>query len=127
LANAITNVQGSSAYFKGGIVAYSNDLKVASGVDTELIEKHGSVSSEVALAMAKAIRERLGADVGISTTGVAGPDELEGKPVGTVHVGIAWSNGANHFGHRLPPRRELIKDRTTTLALLELARLLPTV
>ena len=127
LANTITNVPGSSAYFKGSIVAYSNGLKAASGVDMELIEKHGSVSSEVALAMAKAARERLGADIGISTTGVAGPDELEGNPVGTVHIGIAWPNGAKHYGHKLPPRRELIKDRTTTLALLELARLLPTV
>ena len=127
LASAITDVPGSSAYFKGGIVVYSNDLKAASGVDARLIEKHGAISAEVALAMARAARERLGADIGISTTGVAGPDEMEGKPVGTVHIAIAWSNGEKHYEHKLPPRRELIKNRTATLALLELARLLPTI
>lgn len=127
LADAITNVPGSSAYFKGGIVAYSNELKAASGVDPALIEKHGAISEDVALAMARAARERLGADIGVSTTGVAGPAEQEGKAVGTVHVGIAWAGGQKHFLHKLPPRRELIKDRTVTLALLGLARLLPTI
>jgi nicotinamide-nucleotide amidase len=127
LADTITNVPGSSAYFKGGVVAYSNELKAISGVDAELIEKHGAVSEEVAMAMARAARERLGADIGISTTGVAGPAEQEGKPVGTVHIGIVWASGQKHFLHKLPPRRELVKDRTVTLALLGLARLLPTI
>jgi len=127
LASTITDVPGSSAYFKGGIVAYSNELKTASGVDARLIEEYGAVSGEVALAMARAARERLAADIGISTTGVAGPDPLEGKPVGTVHVAIAWQRREKHYPFRLPPRRELVKGRTVTLALLELARLLPTI
>jgi nicotinamide-nucleotide amidase len=127
LASAITDVPGSSAYFKGGIVAYSNELKTASGVEARLIEEYGAVSGEVALAMARAARERLTAEIGISTTGVAGPDPLEGKPVGTVHVAIAWQRGEKHYPFRLPPRRELVKGRTVTLALLELARLLPTI
>ena len=74
--------------------------------------------------MARAVRERLGADVGIATTGVAGPEELEGKAVGTVHIGLVWPGGEKHLEQKLPPRRELIKNRTGTLALLELARIL---
>jgi nicotinamide-nucleotide amidase len=126
LANAITDVPGASGYFKGAIIAYSNDVKIACGVDPKLIEKHGAISGEVALAMARAARQRLGADIGVSTTGVAGPDEMEGKPIGTVHIAVAWPAGEKHYPVKLPPRRELVKDRTVVAALLELSRLLPT-
>jgi len=88
LASLITDVPGSSAYFRGGVVAYSNDMKVAMGVDRQTIEKYGAVSAETAAAMARAIRQRTGADIGLAVTGVAGPSLLEGKPVGTAHIAL---------------------------------------
>ena len=124
LAHTITQVPGSSDYFRGGTVAYSNDVKIASGVDPALIREHGAVSPQVAEDMARAARERLGADLGIGTTGVAGPGELEGKPPGTVHIGLAHREGALSFSRRHPPQRALVTQRATTHALLELWRFL---
>jgi nicotinamide-nucleotide amidase len=88
LANLVTDVPGSSAYFRGGLVAYSAELKAAFGVDPAVIAAHGTVAEETARAMARAARERLGADVGLATTGVAGPESVEGKPVGTLHLAL---------------------------------------
>ena len=125
LASAITDVPGSSYYFKGGVVSYTNELKIASGVPAELIEKHGAVSSEVAGAMAQAVRQSLGADLGIGVTGVAGPEELEGKPPGTVYIGVAHSGGCESSYQRFPANnRSLIKRRAVTTALLTLRRIL---
>ncbi|MBI2862567.1 MAG: competence/damage-inducible protein A [Chloroflexi bacterium] len=86
LANTITDTPGSSAYFRGGLIAYINELKVAWGVDQRIIAEHGAVSEETAVAMAQAVRGVLGCDVGLGVTGVAGPDTLEGKPAGTVYI-----------------------------------------
>ncbi len=124
LADLITNVPGSSAYFKGGLVAYSNELKISSGVEAELIARHGAVSAEVAEVMAEAVRFVAGANVGVSTTGVAGPDPLEGKPVGTVYAGI--SDGVRkRVIHRLYPQGRLeIKRRAAFGVLFELRRFL---
>lgn len=124
LAHTITQVPGSSDYFRGGLVAYSNDIKIAWGVDPALIREHGAVSSQVAEDMARAARDRTGADLGIGTTGVAGPGELEGKPAGTVHIGLAYPGGILSFSRRYPQPRSLVKQRATTHALLELWRLL---
>lgn len=88
LASQITDVPGSSDYFLGGIVAYSADAKRRHGVPAEVIAQHGTVAAETALAMAAAARRQLGADVGLATTGVAGPAELEGKPAGTIFVAL---------------------------------------
>lgn len=88
LANLVTDVPGSSAYFRGGVVAYSAELKAAFGVDPAVIAAHGTVAEETARAMARAARARLGADVGLATTGVAGPESVEGKPVGTLHLAL---------------------------------------
>ncbi|MBN2413802.1 competence/damage-inducible protein A [candidate division KSB1 bacterium] len=91
VANQFTNIPGSSAFFLGGIISYSNQVKIDTlGVPEELINKHGAVSDKVAGAMAKGVRERLGADYAISTTGIAGPSgATPGKPVGLVYVGYA--------------------------------------
>jgi len=124
LAHTITQVPGSSNYFKGGIVAYSDDMKIAGGVDPDLIRSHGAVSPQVAQDMARAARDRIGADLGIGITGVAGPGELEGNPVGTVHMGLAHPGGTLHFSHRYPSQRVLVKQRATTQALMELWNLL---
>jgi nicotinamide-nucleotide amidase len=94
LASAITDVSGSSAYFLGGLVTYSTDLKAQMGVPSEILTQYGAVSQETASAMAHAVRERLGADVGLGITGVAGPDTLEGKPVGTVYIAVEGPEGS---------------------------------
>ena len=93
LASAITDVSGSSAYFAGGLVTYSPDLKVQMGVPREVLQQYGVVSKETALAMAHAVREHLGVDIGLGITGVAGPDPLEGKPVGTVYIAVEGPQG----------------------------------
>lgn len=119
LASRITDAPGSSAYFKGGLVTYSNDAKIQYGVDARLIEQHGAVSREVAAAMAQSARLAFNADVGISVTGVAGPDEQEGKAVGTVHICV--DHAAESLGSfaRFRSSRADIKLRATTAALLQ--------
>jgi nicotinamide-nucleotide amidase len=92
VAAALTEVPGASAVFRGAVVAYATDLKAALlGVDAAVLAEHGAVSPDVAGAMATGVRARLGATFGLATTGVAGPDAAEGKPVGTVY--IAASSG----------------------------------
>jgi PncC family amidohydrolase len=91
IAAAITEIPGSSGYFLGGVVSYSNAAKEAFlDVPYALIEAHGAVSREVAVAMASGARSRFGADLAVSVTGVAGPDggTLD-KPVGLVYIGVA--------------------------------------
>ncbi|MCS7207702.1 MAG: competence/damage-inducible protein A [Dehalococcoidia bacterium] len=124
LASTITDVAGSSAYFRGGAVTYTAEAKVAHGVDRGLIEAHGVVSPQVAEGMARAARETFKADFGIGITGVAGPDPLEGKPPGTVFIGIAWEGGSRSLQGRHPPDRALVKRRAVMHALLELRRTL---
>ena len=93
LAAAITDQPGSSAYFKGGVVAYSNEVKEGIlGVPAELLARHGAVSAEVARAMAEGARRRLGCDVAVSITGIAGPEaDATEKPIGLTHL---WLDGA---------------------------------
>ncbi|MBX2842172.1 MAG: competence/damage-inducible protein A [Flammeovirgaceae bacterium] len=94
LADKITDIPGCSAYFKGGIVAYSNDIKVSQlGVSAATLEVHGAVSEQTAMEMAENVRKRYNADYGISTTGIAGPDGgVPGKPVGTIYIGYSDKN-----------------------------------
>lgn len=91
IAHVITEVPGSSAYLAGGIVAYSNAVKERElGVPTDVLAAHGAVSAQVALAMADGARTRLGTDLGVAVTGVAGPDGgSAAKPVGLVYVAVA--------------------------------------
>jgi nicotinamide-nucleotide amidase len=90
VAAALTAVPGASAVVRGGVVAYATDLKAAIlGVPVDLLERHGAVHPEVAAAMAAGVRDRLSASYGLATTGVAGPDPAEGKPVGTVYIAVA--------------------------------------
>jgi nicotinamide-nucleotide amidase len=117
LANMITDEEGSSAYFRGGIVAYSKELKLASGVDPDILERFGTVDAQTALAMARAARERLGADVGLATAGVAGPDEVEGKLPGTVHVAIDYRGRTDVDSGRQLTTRGVLKRRASMQAL----------
>lgn len=100
IAQEITAVPGSSAWFLGGVVAYANSAKQSLlGVPEAMLLEHGAVSEPVARAMAEGVRERFGADIGVSTTGISGPDGgTAEKPVGLVHVGIAWAPGVSTSG-----------------------------
>lgn len=94
-AELLTRTPGSSRFFLGGVVAYANTVKTQLlGVPAESIARHGAVSAEVARAMAEGVRERLGADIGLAFTGIAGPDGgSEQKPVGLVHWAVARESG----------------------------------
>ncbi len=118
LAGLLTGVPGSSQSFMGGVVSYSMGAKARFGVPADTLSAHGAVSAETAAAMAKAARDALGTTYGIATTGVAGPDTLEGHPVGTVFVGIAGPEGAQARLYRFPPLgREAIRQRSAYAAL----------
>jgi len=111
LAERLTSVSGSSRYFLGGSVVYSNELKTEfADVPPELIAEHGAVSRPVALALAKGIRERTNATFGIGITGVAGPTGgTPDKPVGLVFIGISTENETEAFERRFPGDRERIR------------------
>lgn len=119
LAEHLTNVPGSSAYFLGGVVCYSNGLKTSmAGVPAELIELKGAVSPEVALALALGIRKRSGATLGVGVTGIAGPaGETAEKPVGLVHIAIANGNEPHEKAFHLTGDRDQIRQRATLAAL----------
>jgi PncC family amidohydrolase len=91
VAHLITELPGSSAYFLGGVVSYSDGVKQAElGVPADALAAHGAVSAQVAIAMAEGVRARIGTDLGVGVTGVAGPDGgSEAKPVGLVYVAVA--------------------------------------
>ena len=124
LASTITDVSGSSDYFKGGLVTYAADMKSYFGVDHELLAKHGTVHPEVAAAMAAAVRQRLTSDIGIGITGVAGPSELEGKPVGSIHIAIDAEGKRDSLSVRLPFHRVEVKRRAVFVALFKLRQFL---
>jgi len=95
IGHAITEVPGSSAYYLGGFVTYSDEAKRAMvGVPAEVLEAHGAVSAQVAMAMAAGGRDRTGAEIGVSVTGIAGPDGgSPAKPVGLTYVAVADAAG----------------------------------
>ena len=90
VAAALTDVPGSSAAFRGGVVAYATELKAdLLGVDAVMLRRHGAVYPPVAAAMAQGVRARLGATYGVATTGVAGPEPSDGQPVGTANIAVS--------------------------------------
>jgi len=119
LAQRLTSIPGSSSYFLGGVVCYSNELKTAwADVPPEILKAKGAVSSEVAIALADGIRRRVGSTLGVGITGIAGPGGgSEEKPVGTVHVAIAHAGGVKERGVRFPGDREAIRWHAAQLAL----------
>jgi nicotinamide-nucleotide amidase len=127
LAARLTERPGSSAYFLGGAVVYSNEAKVAlAGVDPALITRVGAVSDDVARALARGAIERFGADIGVGVTGIAGPEGgSDEKPVGLVCFTVAERHGAETtLTTHLPGGRADIRERSTTVALHLLKRLL---
>lgn len=123
ILHRLTNTSGSSAYVVGGVVAYANEVKRdALGVEEQALAQHGAVSEVVARQMAQGVRMRLGADVGLSTTGVAGPSGgTPEKPVGTVWIGYADAHGNFAQLNRFGTDRAMNKTRSA-LAALDLAR-----
>ncbi|HZB97118.1 MAG TPA: CinA family protein [Candidatus Sulfotelmatobacter sp.] len=102
LGAVLTSVPGSSSYFRGGVIAYANEIKSELlGVEAELIGRHGAVSPEVAASMAEGARRFCDAEIGIGVTGVAGPDSGgPDKPAGLIHVAAAWGGQGRHLGDR---------------------------
>ncbi len=119
VAERLTRVPGSSSYFLGGVVCYSNSLKTAwADVPAALIEAKGAVSPEVAHALAEGIRRRVGATLGIGITGVAGPSGgSPDKPVGLVHIALADASGSKERAIRFPGDRERIRWHASQAAL----------
>ncbi|MCE2391281.1 MAG: competence/damage-inducible protein A [Proteobacteria bacterium] len=119
LADRLTDVPGSSRYLVAGYVAYSNQAKIRDlGVPAADIEEHGAVSEPVALAMARGARERSGADIGIATTGVAGPGGgTDAKPVGTVCVALDDAQGSIAYRYTLMNERGRNKQMSAHVAL----------
>ncbi len=119
VAHRLARVPGASVWFRGGIVAYTNQVKAELlGVPQDLLDLHGAVSAPVAEAMALGCRARLGTDLAVSTTGLAGPGgATPDKPVGLVFVGLAWSGGVASWPFNWAGTRTEIQSRAAKQAL----------
>ena len=123
IAKRITDVPGASSVFRGGVVAYTDDVKAdLLGVDRELLARKGAVCREVALAMAENVAKKMGADIGIGTTGVAGPDSDDrGNPVGLVYIALYFKGKTYCMQFNMNTHREQIRN-TSTLTALDMVR-----
>jgi nicotinamide-nucleotide amidase len=118
VAAALTSVPGSSAVFRGGVVAYATELKTALlGVPAALLAEHGPVHDEVARAMAQGVRQRLAASYGLATTGVAGPGPADGQPPGRVFVAVAGPSGQAGRGLSLAGDRGAVRAGSVSAVL----------
>ena len=130
LCAEIVAVPGASAALLGGVVAYATPVKASVlGVDEELLARYGPVHPQVALEMADGVRSVVGvdgeaADVGVSTTGIAGPESPDGQPVGTVHIGLVTPAASRTTAFHFAGDRESIRAQTVAAALEELLFLL---
>jgi nicotinamide-nucleotide amidase len=125
LADAFVSVPGASKVLRGSIVAYATEIKhELLGVDESLLAEVGAVDPGVAIEMAVGAANRLGADVGLSATGVAGPDEQDGNPVGTVFIGIVTPNGSDVLPLQLVGSRQEIREQAASAAVDALLTLL---
>ncbi len=122
---ALTTVPGSSAVVRGGVVAYAAEVKASLlGVPRELLDRYGTVHRDVAIAMARGAMERLGATTGVATTGVAGPDPVDGHAVGTVHIAVCSAELVRHRALALAGDREQIRLQSVDQVLSLLAELI---
>jgi nicotinamide-nucleotide amidase len=122
----LVDTPGASAVVRGGVVAYATDLKASVlGVDADLLARRGAVDAEVARQLARGARRVLGADWGLATTGVAGPDPQDGMPVGCVFVAVAGPGGTVVERHDLDGDRARVRAGAVDAVLALLARRLP--
>jgi len=126
VASVLVNVPGSSEYFIGSVVAYSNEVKEKLlGVRRETLEKWGAVSTQTAKEMAEGVKRLLGTDIGISTTGIAGPSGgTKNKPVGLTYFGIAFKDKTVTFKRVFPFDRNQNRISATYYLLFELYKIL---
>lgn len=126
IGHMITSNPGSSAYFMGGIISYSNQAKCdLLSVSPDTLKRYGAVSNETAMEMAKGVRERFGTEIGLSVTGIAGPDGgTKEKPVGTVYMGFAFDKKILSVKYLFRGTREEIKQQTAETALENIRRYL---
>ena len=118
VAATIVEIPGVSAVYRGGFVVYATELKARlAGVPEDLLKERGPVDRDVAAALAEGVRERCGADWGVATTGVAGPEPQDGKPVGLVYVAVADHAGAVVRELRLDGNREAVRTESVTAVL----------
>lgn len=114
----LASVPGASAVLRGGVVVYATDTKtLLADVPAAMLEQHPPVSAEVTAALAEGVRRRLGADIGLATTGVAGPDEQDGVAVGTCFWAVATASDTVVKGRQIPGDREAVRGRLATASL----------
>ena len=123
VSSALVTVPGASAVLLGGVVAYATPVKhTVLGVDADLLRRHGPVHPEVARQMADGVRETVAvdgraADVGVSTTGIAGPESPDGQPVGTVHVGVMTPTSSRTARFVFAGDRDAVRAQSVDAAL----------
>jgi nicotinamide-nucleotide amidase len=118
LAATLVDVPGASAVYRGGLIPYATELKaLLVGVDQALLDRLGPVAADVAVALAEGARARCGADWGVGTTGVAGPDPQDGHPPGTVFIGVAGAAGTRVRRLALAGDRATIRSATVAAAI----------
>ena len=118
VASTLVEIPGVSTVYRGGLVVYATDLKHAlAGVPEKLLDERGPVDPDVARALAEGARQRCGADWGLATTGVAGPEPQDGKPVGLVYVAVAGPAGTAVRELRLSGSRAMIRTESVTAVL----------
>ncbi len=119
LASTLTDTPGSSEWFAGSVVAYSNEVKAKLlGVRPEILETHGAVSEPVVVAMAEGVLKTIGADISVAISGIAGPGGgSPDKPVGTVWMAWAWASGSRARLYNFSGSREAIKQQSVMAAI----------
>jgi PncC family amidohydrolase len=117
IADALTDNPHTSDYFRGSLVTYATETKVLMGVPAEVIETYGVISRETAEAMARAVRERLSADIGLGLTGIAGGEPMEDQPPGTMHIAVTDGVRVEYTRSAVFQGRDAAKRRAVTEAL----------
>jgi len=127
IAARLTDVPGSSAYFTGGVAAYSNEVKKdILGVAPEIVDSHGAVSKETAMAMAEGVRNLMHTSLGLAVTGIAGPDGgTPTKPIGLVYIALASADGTSYRKFHFPGSRTAVRMGTVNAALSMVRSFLP--